>query len=70
MSYVIWNLIDSNPYPLFSSPVLSTGRAIAVGVDVRVHVAKMLKFLVKVFINLYLLKLLMDQVDTMPVVRY
>ena len=29
-----------------------------------------LKFLVKVFINLYLLKLLMDQVDTLHVGRY
>ena len=30
----------------------------------------MLKFLVKVFISLYLLKLLMDQVDTLHVGRY
>ena len=30
----------------------------------------MLKFLVKVFISLYLLKLLMDQVDTLYVGRY
>ena len=31
---------------------------------------KMLKFLVKVFMSLYLLKLLMDQVDTLHVGRY
>ena len=30
----------------------------------------LLKFLVKVFISLYLLKLLMDQVDTLQVGRY
>ena len=30
----------------------------------------MLKFLVKVFMSLYLLKLLMDQVDTLHVCRY
>ena len=30
----------------------------------------MLKFLVKVFMSLYLLKLLMDQVDTLHVGRY
>ena len=30
----------------------------------------MLKFLVKVFMSLYLLKLLMDQVDTLHVDRY
>ena len=30
----------------------------------------MLKFLVKVFISLYLLKLLMDQVDALRVGRY
>ena len=30
----------------------------------------MLKFLVKVFISLYLLKLLMDRVDTLHVGRY
>ena len=40
----------------------STGRVIAVGVSV--GVAQTLKFLVKVFMSLYLLKLLMDQVDT------
>ena len=31
---------------------------------------KMLKFLVKVFMSLYLLKLLMDQADTLHVGRY
>ena len=41
-----------------------------VGVGVSVGVAQMLKFLVKVFRSLYLLKLLMDQVDTLHVGRY
>ena len=46
----------------------STGRAIAVTPASALASAsallKMLKFLVKVFMSLYLLKLLMDQVDT------
>ena len=33
-------------------------------------IAQILKFLVKVFIGLYLLNMLMDQVDTLHVVRY
>ena len=37
---------------------------------VSVGVAQMLKFLVKVFMSLYLLNLLMDQVDTLHVDRY
>ena len=41
-----------------------------VGVGVGVGVAQMLKFLVKVFMSLYLLKLLMNQVDTLHVGRY
>ena len=52
----------------------STGRAIAVTPASALALAsallKMLKFLVKVFMNLYLLKLLMDQVDTLHVGRY
>ena len=46
----------------------STGRAIAV--TPASALLKMLKFLVKVFMNLYLLKLWMDQVDTLHVGRY
>ena len=52
----------------------STGRAIAVTPASALASAsallKMLKFLVKVFMSLYLLKLLMDQVDTLHVGRY
>ena len=58
----------------------STGRAIAVTSASASALAlalasasallKMLKFLVKVFMSLYLLKLLMDQVDTLHVGRY
>ena len=54
----------------------STGRAIAVTPALASALAsasallKMLKFLVKVFMSLYLLKLWMDQVDTLHVGRY
>ena len=52
----------------------STGRAIAVTSALALASAsallKMLKFLVKVFMSLYLLKLWMDQVDTLHVGRY
>ena len=41
-----------------------------VGVSVSVGLLKMLKFLVKVFMSLYLLKLWIDQVDTLHVGRY
>ena len=65
-------------YLVFSSPVRSTGRAIAVTPASALALAlasasallKMLKFLVKVFMSLYLLKLWMDQVDTLHVGRY
>ena len=45
-----------------------TGRAIAV--TPASALLKMLKFLVKVFMSLYLLKLWLDQVDTLHVGRY
>ena len=52
----------------------STGRAIAVTPASALASAsallKMLKFLVKVFMSLYLLKLWMDKVDTLHVGRY
>ena len=48
----------------------STGRAIAVTPASASALLKMLKFLVKVFMSLYLLKLWMDQVDTLHVGRY
>ena len=56
----------------------STGRAIAVtpasasalALALASALLKMLKFLVKVFKSLYLLKLWMDQVDTLHVGRY
>ena len=37
------------------------------GVGVRVRVAQMLKFLIKIFISQYLLNMIMDQVDTLHV---
>ena len=59
---------------LFSSPVRKYRKSYCshpgVGVGVGVALLKMLKFLVKVFMSLYLLKLLMDQVDTLHVGRY
>ena len=56
----------------------SAGRAIAVTSALASALAlvwasallKMLKFLVKVFMSLYLLKLWMDQVDTLHIGRY
>ena len=54
----------------------STGRAVAVTPASALALAllsallKMLKFLVKVFMSLYLLKLWMDQVDTLHDGRY
>ena len=52
----------------------STGRAIAVtpasGLASASALLKMLKFLVKVFMSLYVLKLWMDQVDTLHAGRY
>ena len=41
-----------------------------VGVRVSVRVAQILKFLVKVFISLYILNFLIDQVDTLHVGAY
>ena len=61
---------------VFSSPVRKYRKSycnhpgVGVGVRVRVRVAQMLKFLIKVFIRLYLLNMLMDQVDTLHVGRY
>ena len=64
-------------FPLTRFPFLarlyeSTGRAFAVTQASALSSAllKLLKFLVKVFMSLYLLKLLMDQVDTLHVGRY
>ena len=56
---------------IFSSPVRKYRKSYCShpGVGVRVRIAQMLKFLVKVFINLYLLNMLMDQVDTSHVGR-
>ena len=57
---------------LFSSPVRKYRKSYCShpGVGVGVGVAQMLKFLVKVFRSLYLLKLWMDQVDTLHVGIY
>ena len=51
----------------FSSPVRKYRKSYCshLGVGVRVCVAPMLKFLIKVFISLYLLNIMMDQVDTL-----
>ena len=68
-------------FPLFLARLYeSTGRAIAVtpasasasalALASASALLKMLKFLVKVFMSLYLLKLWMDQVDTLHVGRY
>ena len=57
---------------LFSSPVRKYRKSYCnhPGVCVGVRVAQMLKFLIiKVFISLYLLNMLMDQVDTLHVSR-
>ena len=65
-----------NCYTVFSSPVKKYRNSycshpgVGVRIHVRVRVAQMLKFLVKVFISLYLLNMLMDQVDTLHVGRY
>ena len=61
--------------PLFLARLYeSTGRAIAVTPALALAstsaLLKMLKFLVKVFMSLYLMKLWMDQVDTLHVGRY
>ena len=59
---------------IFSSPVRKYRKSycnhpgVCVGVCVRV--AQMFKFLVKVFISLYLLNMVMDQVDTLHESRY
>ena len=59
---------------VFSSPVRKYRKSYCshpgVGVSVGVGVAQNVKFLVKVFMSLYLLKLGMDQVDTLHVGRY
>ena len=61
-------------FVLFSSPVRKYRKSYCshpgVGVRVRVRVAQMLKFLIKVFISLYLLNMSMDQVDTLHGGRY
>ena len=52
---------------VFSSPVGKYRKSYCshpgVGIHIRVRVAQMLKFLIKVFVSLYLLTMLMDQVD-------
>ena len=59
---------------IFSSPVRKYRKSYCshpgVRIGVSVGVAQMLKFLVEVFIRLYLLNMLMDQVVTLHVGRY
>ena len=72
--YLISILLIKIPYILFSSPARKYRKSYCnhpgVGLCVGVSVAQMLKFLVKVFISLYLLNMVMDQVDTLHVSRY
>ena len=65
-------VLPSHSAPVFSSPVRKYRKSYCnhPGIGVSVSVAQMLKFLVKVFISLYLLNMLMDQVDTLHVSRY
>ena len=55
---------------LFSLPVRKYRKSYCSHPGVGVRVAQMLKFLIKVFISLYLLNILMDQVDTLHGGRY
>ena len=62
---------DTSKFTLFLARLYeSTGRAIAVTPASAFALLQMLKFLIKVFISLYLLNMLMDQVDTLHVGRY
>ena len=81
LSHWISSLLKKSRWSYLYCPLLarlyeSTGRAIAVtsasalALGSASALLKMLKFLVKVFMSLYLLKLLMDQVDTLHVGRY
>ena len=74
---LIFDILESDKChgSVFSSPVRKYRKSYCshpgVGVGVGVGVAQMLKFLVKIFMSLYLLKLLMmDQVDTLHLGRY
>ena len=55
---------------VFSSPVRKYRKSYCNHPGVGIRVAQMLKFLIKVFIRLYLLIMLMDQVGTLHVSRY
>ena len=57
---------------VFSSPVRKYRKSYCnhPGVGVRVRVAQMLKFFIKDFRSLYLMNMLMDQVDTLHIGRY
>ena len=55
---------------IFSSPVRKYRKSYRSHPGVCVHVAQMFKFLIKVFVSLYLLNMLMDQVDTLRVGRH
>ena len=62
--------LSQNKAFLFSSPVQKYRKSYCSHPGVGVGVALMLKFLVKVFISLYLLNMWMDKVDTLHVGRY
>ena len=55
---------------VFSSPVRKYRKSYCSHPGVGIRVAQMLKFFIKVFVSLYLLTMLMDQVDTLHVGRH
>ena len=63
-------LYESTGRAIAVTPASASALALALASASASALLKMLKFLVKVFMNLYLLKLLMDQVDTLHVGRY
>ena len=65
---MLLEILNSHVHSFLARLYESTGRAIAV--TPASALLKMLKFLVKVFMSLYLLKLWMDQVDTLHAGRY
>ena len=71
-NFSITDYLPSKYNPFLARLYESTGRAIAVtpASVLASALLKMLKFLVKVFMSLYLLKLWMDQVDTLHAGRY
>ena len=63
-------LYESTGRAIAVTPASASALASALALALASALLKMLKFLVKVFMSLYLLKLWMDQVDTLHVDRY